>query len=46
MGFIKFYFEVFNQSGECVMTFRPVMILALREPAASAVKPGQAAHVP
>lgn len=36
MGFIKFYFEVFNQSGECVMTFRPVMILALRQRTATA----------
>jgi acyl dehydratase len=43
MGFIKFHFDVLNQSGETVMTMRPVMILGLREPAA---KPAEAARVP
>jgi acyl dehydratase len=44
MGFIKFHFDVLNQAGETVMTLRPVMILALREPAAA--KPDQAAQAP
>jgi acyl dehydratase len=34
MGFVTFQFELFNQNGDCVVTMRPTVIVAVRAPAA------------